>query len=102
MLQQICSLKCTVLLTSRSCNDTYAHYHLEPSDTVAHTLLENTLTNTTPEFMVSYKDELNAILESISYNLVATELVVRLKVPALCMHRLKRFYPNIFVQSMKM
>jgi len=77
-LQQICSLKCTVLLTSRSCNDNYAYYHLEPSDTVAHTLLEHTLANASPELMVSYKDELNAILETISYNLVATELVGRL------------------------
>lgn len=76
--QQICSLKCTVLLTSRSCNDTYTYYHLEPSDTVAHTLLEHTLRNATPEFMVSYKNELNAILETINYNLVATELVGRL------------------------
>lgn len=78
LLQQICSLKCTVLLTSRSCNENYAYYHLEPSDTVAHTLLEHTLTNATPELMVSYKNELNAILESINYNLVATELVGRL------------------------
>ena len=78
LLQQICSLKCTVLLTSRSCNNTYVHYHLEPSDMVAHTLLENALTTVSPELMLSYKNELNAILETISYNLVATELVGRL------------------------
>ena len=78
LLQQICSLKCSMLVTCRSCNDTYAHYHLEPSDAVAHTLLANTLTNASPELMVSYKDELHTILETINYNLVATELVGRL------------------------
>lgn len=78
LLQQICSLKCTVLLTSCRCNDTYAHYNLKPSDTVAHTLLRHTLTNTSPAFGGSYKDELNVILETICYNLVATELVGRL------------------------
>ena len=78
LLEQIYSLKCTVLVTSRCCNDTYVQYHLEPSDTVALTLLESTLTNALPELVVSYKDELNTILETINYNLVATELVGRL------------------------
>ena len=78
LLQQICSLKCTVLLTSRNHYDSYANYELNPSDKIARTLLECTLSKVSPELITSYPNELNVILETINYNLVATELVGRL------------------------
>ena len=78
LLQQICSLKCTVLLTSRNHYDSYANYELTPSDKIARTLLECTLSKVSPEPITSYPNELNVILETVNYNLVATELIGRL------------------------
>ena len=78
LLQQICSLKCTVLLTSRNHYDSYANYELNPSDKVSRALLKCTLSKVSPELITSYPNELNIILETINYNLVATELVARL------------------------